>query len=149
MALPIAVLIAVLTMNVSDPDARLRDVIEDMDFIIEVKQAYPDNALIQGIFEDTEISLSILRLSSAPDKERVLRELRLYIEQTSALLGIDNEAREFRAFLVALVKKLAQDVGNGMFGDDPIRVKAQSEYLRLLEQQFSLVPSNPIDSTIL
>ena len=69
------------------------------------------------------------------------RALRLYIEEASAPLGVDIESTEFRAFLVVLVKKLARDVEQGLFGNDPVMVKAQRDYLSMLEQQFSLVPS--------
>ncbi len=149
MALPGAVLMAVLTMSVPDPETRLRDVIEDMDFVQEVKQAYPDNTLIQGVFEDTEIPLRALHLSTLSDREAAWRALRLYIEEASAPLGVDTESREFRAFLVGLVNKIAEDVEKGLFGNDPVMVKVQSDYLRMLEQQFSLVPSHPIDNTLL
>jgi len=149
MGLPGALLLLILTMSVSDPVTRLRDVIEDMKFVQEVKQAYPDNTLIQGVFEDTEIPLRVLRLSSLSDREAGWRALRLYIEEASAPLGVDTESTEFRALLVGLVKKLAQDVEQGLFGNDPVMVKVQSDYLRILEQQFSLVPSHPIDNTLL
>ena len=149
MALPGALLLLLLTVSVSEPETRLRDMIEDMHFVQEVKQAYPDNTLIQGVFEDTEIPLRVLRLSSFSDREAVWRALRLYIEEASVPLGVDTESREFRAFLVGLVHKLAQDVEQGLFGDDPVMVKVQSDYLRMLEQQFSLVPSHPIDNTLL
>ena len=149
MSLPGALLLLLLTLNVSDPETRLRDVIEDMKFVQEVKQAYPDNTLIQGVFEDTEIPLRVLRLSSLSDREAVWRALRLYIEEASAPLGVDTESTEFRAFLVGLVKKLTQDVEQGLFGDDPVMVKVQSDYLRMLEQQFSRVPSHLIDNTLL
>jgi len=98
MALPGAILLLVLTMCVSEPKTRLRDVIEDMDFVQEVKEAYPDNTLIQGVFEDTEIPLRALHLSSLSDREAAWRALRLYIEEASAPLGVDAESREFRAF---------------------------------------------------
>jgi hypothetical protein len=149
MALPGALLLLVLTMSVSDPEIRLRDVIEDMNFVLEVKQAYPDNTLIQGVFEDTEIPLRALHLSSHSDREAVWRALRLYIEEASAPLGIDTESTEFRALLVGLVKKLAEDVEKGLFGNDPVIVKVQRDYLRMLEQQFSLVPAHPFDDTLL
>jgi hypothetical protein len=149
MALPGALLLLVLTMSVSDPEIRLRDVIEDMNFVLEVKQAYPDNTLIQGVFEDTEIPLRALHFSSHSDREAVWRALRLYIEEASAPLGIDTESTEFRAFLVGLVKKLAEDVEKGLFGNDPVIVKVQRDYLRMLEQQFSLVPAHPVDNTLL
>jgi hypothetical protein len=149
MALPGALLLLVLTMSVSDPKTRLRDVVEDMDFVQELKQAYPDNTLIQRVFEDTEFPLRVLHLSSLSDREAVWRALRLYIEEASAPLGVDTESTEFRAFLVGLVNKLAKDVEKGLFGNDPIVVKVQSDYLRMLEQQFSLVPSHPIDNTLL
>jgi len=149
MALPGAILLLVLTMCVSEPKTRLRDVIEDMDFVQEVKEAYPDNTLIQGVFEDAEIPLRALHLSSLSDREAAWRALRLYIEEASAPLGVDAESREFRAFLVGLVNKLAEDVEKGLFGNDPVMVKVQSDYLRMLEQQFSLVPSHPIDNTLL
>ena len=149
MALPGAILLLVLTMCVSEPKTRLRDVIEDMDFVQEVKQAYPDNTLIQGIFEDTKFPLRALHLSSLSDREAAWRALRLYIEEASAPLGVDAESREFRAFLVGLVNKLAEDVEKGLFGNDPVMVKVQRDYLRMLEQQFSLVPSHLIDNTLL
>ena len=149
MALPGALLLLVLTMCVSEPKTRLREMIEDMNFVQEVKQAYPDNTLIQGVFEDTEFPLRALHLSSLSDREAVWRALRLYIEEASAPLGVDTESTEFRAFLVGLVNKLAEDVEKGLFGNDPVMVKVQSDYLRMLEQQFSLVPSHPIDNTLL
>jgi hypothetical protein len=149
MALPGALLLLVLAVSVSDPETRLPDVVKGMDFVQEVKQAYPDNTLIQGVFEDTEIPLRAMHLSSLSDREAVWRALRLYIEEASAPLGVDTESTEFRAFLVVLVNKLAQDVEQGLFGNDPVMVKAQSDYLRMLEQQFSLVPSHPIDDTLL
>jgi hypothetical protein len=147
--LPVALLLLVLTMSVSDPKTSLRDVIEDMNFVREVKQAYPDNTLIQGVFEDTDIPMRALHLSSLSDREEVWRALRLYIDEASAPLGVDIESTEFRAFLVGLVQKLAKDVAKGLFGDDPVLVMVQSDYLRMLEQQFSLVPSDPIDNTLL
>jgi len=149
MALPDALLLLVLAVSVSEPKTWLRDVIEDKHFVQEVKQAYPDNTLIQGVFEDTEIPLRVLHLSSLSDREAVWRALRQYIEEASAPLGVDAESREFRAFLVGLVNKLAEDVEKGLFGNDPVMVKVQSDYLRMLEQQFSLVPSHPIDNTLL
>ena len=149
MALPGALLLLVLAVSVSEPKTRLRGVIEDMHFVQEVKQAYPDNTLIQGVFEDTEIPLRVLHLSSLSDREAVWRALRLYIEEASAPLGVDTESTEFRAFLVGLVKKLAEDVEKGLFGNDPVMVKVQRDYLRMLEQQFSLVPSHSIDNTLL
>ncbi len=149
MALPGALLLLVLMMSVSEPETRLRDMIEDIHFVQEVKQAYPDNTLIQGVFEDIEIPLRVLRLSSLSEREAVWRALRLYIEEASAPLGIDTESREFRAFLVGLVHKLTKDVEQGLFGDDPVMVKVQSDYLSMQEQQFSLVPSHPTDNTLL
>ena len=141
MALPGALLLLVLAVSVSEPKARLRDVIEDMHFVQEVKQAYPDNTLIQGMFEDTQIPLRAMHLSSLSDREAVWRALRLYIEEASETLGVDTQSTEFRAFLVVLVKKLAQDVEQGLFGNDPVLVKVQSDYLKILEHQFSRVPS--------
>jgi len=149
MALPGALLLLVLTMSAHETETRLRDMIEDMHFVQEVKQAYPENTLIQGVFEDIEFPLRVLHLSSLSEREAVWRALRLYIEEASAPLGVDTESREFRALLVGLVQKLAEDVEQGLFGDDPVMVKAQRDYLRMLDQQFSLVPSHPIDNTLL
>jgi len=149
MALPGALLLLVLTMSAHETETRLRDMIEEMHFVQEVKQAYPDNTLIQGVFVDIEIPLRVLRLSSLSEREAVWRALRLYIEEASAPLGIDTESREFRAFLVGLVQKLTQDVEQGLFGDDPVMVKVQRDYLSMLGQQFSLVPYHPTDNTLL
>ena len=149
MALPGVLLLLVLTMSAHEPETRLRDMIEEMHFVQEVKQAYPDNTLIQGVFEDTEIPLRVLRLSSLSEREAVWRALRLYIEEASAPLGVDTESREFRALLVGLVQKLTKDVEQGLFGDDPVMAKVLSDYLHILEQQFSLVPSHPTDNTLL
>ena len=141
MALPGALLLLVLTMSESEPETRLRDMIKEMNFVQEVKQAYPDNPLIQSVFEDTQLPLRAMHLSSLSDREAVWRALRLFIEEASAPLGVDAESTEFRAFLVVLVKKLAHDVAQGLFGNDPVMVKAQRDYLRMLEHQFSRVPS--------
>jgi len=61
--------LAVLAMGISDPEIGLPDALEGMDFVIEVKQAYSNNVLIQGIFEDTDYSLRVLNLSTRSDKE--------------------------------------------------------------------------------
>jgi hypothetical protein len=122
--------------------------IEDMHFVQEVKHAYPDNTLIQGVFENTEIPLRVLLLSCLSEREAVWRALRLYIEEASAPLGVDTESREFRALLVGLIQKLTKDVKQGLFGDDPVMIKVQSDYLCMLEQQFSLVPSHPNGNTL-
>lgn len=145
-ALPSAVLMVILTMSVPDPETRLRDVIEGMGFVLEVKQAYLDNALIQGMLEDTESLLYKLHISPLSDREAVLRELRLYIEEASALLGLDTESREFRAFLAYLAEKLAEDVERGLFGNDPTIEQEQMQYLRILQQQFSLPTSKPMEN---
>ena len=63
-ALPTVILLAVLVMSEADPVSALRDVIDRLDFIPEVKQAYPDNVLIEGMFADTEIPH--VRYSSHP-----------------------------------------------------------------------------------
>jgi hypothetical protein len=148
MALPGALLLLVLILSGPDPETRLRNVAEDMDFVLEVKLAYPDNSLIQGVFENTEMPLRVLHLSSQADREAVWRALRLYIEEASTLLGVDTESTEFRALLVGLVQKLAEDVAKGLFVTDPMMVKVQSDYLRMLEQQFSLVPADQADDTL-
>jgi hypothetical protein len=148
MALPGALLLVVLTMSTHETETKLRDMIEEMHFVQEVKQAYPDNTLIQGVFEDIGFPLRVLHLSSLSEREAVWRALRLYIEEASAPLGVDTESREFRALLVGLVQKLAEDVEQGLFGDDPVMVKAQRDYLRMLDQQFSMVPSHLIDNTL-
>jgi hypothetical protein len=126
MALPGALLLLVLTMSTHETETRLRDMIEEMHFVQEVKQAYPDNTLIQGVFEDIEFPLRVLHLSSLSEREAVWRALRLYIEEASAPLGVDTESREFRALLVGLVQKLAEDVEQGLFGDDLVMVKAHA-----------------------
>jgi hypothetical protein len=141
MALPGALLLLVLAVSESEPKTRLQDVIEEMHFVHEVKQAYPDNTLIQGVFEDTQFPLRAMHLSSLSDREAVWRALRLFIEETSAPLGVDTQSTEFRAFLVVLVKKLTHDVAQGLFGNDPVMVKALRDYLSMLEHQFSRAPS--------
>lgn len=142
MALPSAMLMATLVMGTADPMATLRDVIDEMRYFREVKEAYPDNSLIQGMFQDVENPLPGLHLSSLSDREAVLHELHQYIEETSALLGNDTEAKEFKAFLAALSEMVAEDVDQGKFGSDPAIEKAQRKYLKTLKRQFSLPVSN-------
>jgi hypothetical protein len=48
MALPGALLLLVLAVSVSDPKTRLRDVIEGMDFVQEVKQVYENDDCTSG-----------------------------------------------------------------------------------------------------
>ena len=69
-----------------------------------------------------------------------MHALHQYIGEASALLANDTEAKEFKAFLVALVEMVAEDVEKGQFGSDPAIKQAQMEYLKTLKQQFSLLP---------
>ncbi len=142
MALPGAMLMATLVIGAADPMATLRDVIDEMRYFQEVKEAYPDNVLIQGMFQDAENPLPGLYLSSLSDREAVLHELHQYIEETSALLGNDTEAKEFKAFLAALAEMVAEDVEKGKFGSDSTIEQTQKKYLGALKKQFSLPVSN-------
>jgi hypothetical protein len=142
MALPSAMLMATLVMGAADPMATLRDVIDEMRYFREMKEAYPDNSLIQGMFQDAENPLPGLHLSSLSDREAVLHELHQYVEEASALLGNDTEAKEYKACLAALVEMVAADVEKGKFGSDPAIEQAQKKYLEALKQQFSLPVSN-------
>jgi len=140
MALPSAMLMVTLVMGVADPVATLRDVIDEMRYFREMREAYPDNDLIQGMLQDAENPLPGLYLSSFSDREAVLHALHQYIGEASALLANDTEAKEFKAFLVALVEMVAEDVEKGQFWSDPAIEQAQMEYLKTLKQQFSLLP---------
>jgi hypothetical protein len=140
MALPNAMLLATLVLGPADPMVRLRDLIDEMRYFREVREAYPNNKLIQGMLQDAENPLPGLHLSSLADREAVLRELHQYIEETSALLGNDLEAKEFMACLAALAEMIAEDVEQGQFGSDQAIEQAQMKYLRSLQQQFSLPP---------
>ena len=140
MALPSAMLTATLVMGVADPVATARDVIDEMRYFREVREAYPDNDLIQGMFQDAENPLPGFHLSSISDREAVLHALHQYIEEASALLGNDTEAKEFKAFLAALTEMVAEDVEKGQFGSDPAIEQVQMKYLKTLKQQFSLPP---------
>ncbi len=142
MALPSAMLMATLVMEAADPMATLRDVIDEMRYFREVKEAYPDNSLIQGMFQDAENPLPGLHLSSLSNREVVLHELHQYVEEASALLENDTEAKEYKACLAALVEMVAADVEKGKFGSDPAIEQAQKKYLEALKQQFSLPVSN-------
>lgn len=146
-ALPNAMLMATLVMAVADPMTTLREVIDEMRYVQEVKQAYPDNALIQGVFQDAGNPLPGLQLSSLCGGEVVLQELHRYTEETSASLCNDTEAKEFKAFLAALAEMVAEDVEKGAFGSEPTIEKAQREYLGILKQQFSLPICGSGDST--
>jgi len=140
MALPNAMLLATLVLGPADPMVRLRDLIDEMRYFREVIEAYPDNTLIQGMFQDAENPLPGLQLSSLADREAVLHQVQQYIEETSTLLGNDLEAKEFTACLAALAEMIAEDVEQGQFGSDQAIEQAQMKYLRSLQQQFSLPP---------
>jgi hypothetical protein len=141
-ALPSAILLSTLVIGAADPLTTLREMIGGMRYFREVKEAYPDNTLIQGMFQDADNPLPGLHLSAISDREAVLRELQQYIEDANALLGNDIEAKEFKAFLAAMAEMIAEDVEQGQFGSDPAIEQAQMEYLRGLKQQFSLPISN-------
>ena len=77
----------------------------------------------------------------------MLYQVQQYIEETSALLGNDLEAKEFTAFLAALAEMIAEDVEQGQFGSDPAIEQAQMKYLRTLKQQFSLPPPRQMNNS--
>lgn len=138
-ALPNAMHLGTLVMVTVDPLAALRSMTEEVRFIVEIKRAYPDNALIQGTFQDAENPLPGLDLQIMPDREVALNRLRLYIKETSVLLGNDIEEREFKAFLAVMAEIVVEEVKQGKFGSDPVIQQAQEAYLRTLKGQFSLV----------
>src|SRR5256885_15652193 len=66
MALPSAMLTATLVMGATDPVATVRDVLDEMRYFREMREAYPGNDLIQGMLQDAENPLPGLHLSSSP-----------------------------------------------------------------------------------
>src|SRR5207248_1973970 len=90
--------------------------------------------------QDAEDPLPGLQLSSISDREAVLHALHQYVEEASALLANDTEAKEFKAFLAALTEMVTEDVEKGQFGSDPAIEQAQMKYLKTLKQQFSMQP---------
>ncbi len=138
-ALPGAMLLGTLVMVTVDPMDALRSMTNEVRYIVEVKRAYPDNALIQGTFQDAKNPLPGFDLSAMHDREAALNKLCQYIKETSMLLNDDIEAKEFKAFLAVMAEMVAEDVKQGRFGNDPVIQQAQVAYLRTLKGQFNLV----------
>src|SRR5256886_16216322 len=147
MALPSAMLTATLVMGATDPVATVRDVLDEMRYFREMREAYPGNDLIQGMLQDAENPLPGLHLSSSSDREAVLHALHQYIEEAGALLGNDTEAKEFKAFLAGLTEMAAVDVEKGQFGIDPAIDQVEIKYLMTVPQQFSLLTPRLMNGT--
>lgn len=103
------VLLAAVAADRTGPIAYFREIMAAGRYLYDARRRYRDNALIQELFAHTE--------EREVDLGEVTQEkLLARIDEVGRILTNDDEAREFKRFLVELAERVVGASRQGLFG---------------------------------
>lgn len=103
------VLLAAVAADRTGPIAYFREIMAAGRYLYDARRRYRDNALIQELFAHTE--------EREVDLGEVTQEkLLARIDEVGRILTNDEEAREFKRFLVELAERVVGASRQGLFG---------------------------------
>lgn len=103
------VLLAAVAADRTGPIAYFREIMAAGRYLYDARKRYRDNALIQELFAHTE--------EREVDLGEVTQEkLLARIDEVGRILTNDDEAREFKRFLVELAERVVGASRQGLFG---------------------------------
>lgn len=103
------VLLAAVAADRTGPIAYFREIMAAGRYLYDARKRYRDNALIQELFAHTE--------EREVDLDEVTQEkLLARIDEVGRILTNDDEAREFKRFLVELAERVVGASRQGLFG---------------------------------
>ena len=103
------VLLAAVAADRTGPIAYFREIMAAGRYLYDARRRYHDNALIQELFahtEEREVELD----------EVTQDKLLARIDEVGRILSDDDEAQEFRRFLVELAERVVSASRQGLFG---------------------------------
>lgn len=111
-------------------------------FVSEAGYLYPRNVLIQEIIKNVnlpKLEEAVKHIFLLGDRIAMRVECQRKISAGLAVLAYDEEADQFKAFLVAIAEKVVNAAAEGFFGKQGMRVSVyEAAYVYQLEQQLGI-----------
>lgn len=103
------VLLAAVAADRTGPIAYFREIMAAGRYLYDARRSYRDNALVQELFAHTE--------EREVDLDEVTQDrLLARIDEVGRILADDDEAHEFKKFLVELAERVVSASRQGLFG---------------------------------
>lgn len=145
MQMPAAVLLDAMMADSGSAVVGMREVAAGEKFISEAGSLYPRNALIQHMEENVDLPKLeeiVKHIFAHGDRNAMHAECLRKIRSGLTVLVNDDEAREFKAFLLALAEKVVSATGEGFFGNKGAKVSVnEAAYMNQLRQQLGVNPA--------
>lgn len=142
MEMPAAVLLSAIVADSGSAIVGMREFIAGEKFISEAGTTYRSNALIQEMVKDVhlpELEKVVQPVLSLGNLDGIRAECRKKIDAGLTVMAHDQEADQFKTFLVALAEKVVNASGEGLFGNRGERVSAnEAAYMAQLKQQLHI-----------
>lgn len=139
MQMPSAVLLSAMVADKGSAVVGMREFMAGEKFISEASTMYPNNSLVQAMARNSNfpnLEQAAKPIFSSKDTNAIRQESQKKIQDGLATLANDNEAREYKAFLVALAEKVTNAAGEGFFGNKGAKVSPdEAAYINRLKQQ--------------
>jgi hypothetical protein len=142
MEMPAAVLLSAIVADAGSTVVGMREFIAGEKFFSEASTRYPGNALIQEMVKEVrlpELEKIVQPVLSLGNLDGIRAECQKKISTGLIILAHDQEAEQFKMFLVALADKVVNAAGEGFFGNRGTRMSAnETAYMNQLKQQLHI-----------
>jgi hypothetical protein len=137
--MPAAILLEAMAADSGNPVVSMREFMAGEKFISEAGSLFPHNALIQDMVKDVNLPKleEVVKYTlSLGDRNAMQAECLRKIDSGLTVLARDEEANQFKSFLVALAEKVVSASGEGFFGNRGARVSTkEAAYIDQLKRQ--------------
>ncbi len=142
MQMPAAVLLESMQVDAGSAVVGMREFVAGEKFITDVSAQFPRNALIQSIAREAnlpKLEEIVQHLFTHGDSQTMHADSQKKISAGLAVLAHDEEANQFKAFLVALAERVVEAAGEGFFGNRGAKVSPhEAAYIQQLKRQLSV-----------
>jgi hypothetical protein len=140
--MPVAVLVDAIVADPGSALVGMREFLVGEKFMTEAGTTYPHNGLIRDLLQNLnlpkleEIVKPILSIGKL---DEIRTQCRQRISDGMAVLANDEEANQFKAFLIALGDKVVNAAGEGFFGNRGDRESAnEAAFMNQLRQRLNV-----------
>ena len=142
MQMPAAVLLEAMMADSGSAVVSMREFMAGEKFVSEAGSLYPRNALIQEMSKNVnlpKLEEVVKHVFSLGDRNAMHAECQRKIDAGLTVLANDEEANQFKAFLVEIAEKVVNAAGKGFFGNREARVSVnEAAYMNQLKQQLGV-----------
>jgi hypothetical protein len=146
MQMPAAVLLGSIVADPGSAIVGMREFIAGEKFITDASQQYPRNTLIHDMLSSLnlpKLEEAVKPVLSMGNLDSVRAECNNKVSTGQSVLENDEEANQFKSFLVTLSEKVTSAVGEGFFGNRGEKVSQnEAAFVERLRQQLHVAPSS-------